>query len=128
MIKINLPLSVTLPRKTKEDRKVIINLNNYRNWHYIISNDVKERYKEALRYTLMGLKFPGKIKLHFVLFQGSNRRVDRANVLSIQEKFFCDALVHYGCIVDDNDNFIEETRYTTGGVDKNNPRVEVYID
>jgi len=47
-IKIIAPLYVTLPRKTKADRKMIINLNNYRNWHYIISNHTKIAYKEAI--------------------------------------------------------------------------------
>lgn len=127
-MKIDLPLFVTLPRKTKADRKFIINLNNYRNWHYLVSNQIKESYKVSLHDKLSGIKFKGKIKLHFVLYQGSKRRVDRANVLSVHEKFFCDALTAYGCIADDNDNFIEETRYTSGQVDKENPRVEVIIN
>jgi hypothetical protein len=126
-MKIEVPLFVTLPRKTKADRKCIINLNEYRNWHYIVSNQIKERYKEMVESKIKGIKFVGRVKLHFVLYQGSNRRVDRANVLSIHEKFFCDALTACGCLTDDNDNFIEETRYTSGQVDKFNPRVEIII-
>ena len=126
-MKIEIPLFVMLPRKTKEDRKAIINLNNYRNWHYIVSNQIKEKYKEMVQDKIKGVKFAGKIKLHFILYQGSNRRVDRANVLSIHEKFFCDALTECGCIIDDNDNFIEETKYSSGQADKENPRVEVII-
>ena len=127
-MKIEVPLFVILPRKTKDDKKVIINLNYYRNWHFQISNQVKEKYKEQLEDKLKGLKFKDHIKLHFILYQGSKRRVDRANVLSIHEKFFCDALTAYGCLKDDNDNFIEETKYTSGGVDKENPRVEIFIN
>jgi len=124
---IKAPLFIILPRKTKADRKMIINLNNYRNWHYIINNQVKDYYKEAMREQLQGLKFNKKIILHFLLYRGSNRITDRSNVLSIHEKFFCDALTFYKCIPDDNDEYIEETRYRTGGLDRENPRVEITI-
>lgn len=127
IMKVISPLSVVLPRRTKANRRVIINLNNYRNWHYIISNEVKVAYVEAIKDQLEGMRFKGKLKLHFVLFKGSKRTSDRANVLSIHEKFFCDALTHCGCIDDDNDTIIEETHYSSGGIDKENPRVEIII-
>lgn len=127
-IKIDLPLFITLPRKTKADKKMIINLNNYRNWHYITSNQTKEAYKEQIRPMLDGVKFDRQIRLHFIYFKPSARRSDRSNVLSIQEKFFCDALVECGCIPDDNDDIIIETRYSGGSIDRENPRVEVYIN
>ena len=53
-IKIIAPLYVMLPRKTKGDKKMIINLNGYRNWHYIISNDVKKQYKEEVKEQIIG--------------------------------------------------------------------------
>ena len=124
---IKLPLAVFLPRKTMPEKKYTINLNYYRNWKFFVSNQIKEVYKECLEDTLKNLRFKGKITLIFTLYWGSKRRVDRSNVLSIQEKFFCDALTFYGCIADDNDNYIEETRYRTGDIDKENPRVEVEI-
>lgn len=127
MTKIEIPLFITLPRKTKEDKKYFVNLNNYRNWHYIVNNQIKEKYKDQLFNNLTGLKLENKIKLHFILRPANKRRIDRSNILSIHEKFFCDALVAYGCIKDDNDNFIEETRYTTGEIDKDFPRVEIII-
>jgi hypothetical protein len=128
MERISVPLFVMLPRKTKEDKKAIINLNNYRNWQFFVNNQIKQAYKESLKNNLKGLKFFQKISLTFVYYKGSNRKSDRSNVLSIHEKFFCDALTEYGCIPDDNDDFIEETRYRSGGLDKNNPRVEVLIN
>ena len=68
------------------------------------------------------------IKLSFALYRANNRLVDRANLLSIHEKFFCDALVECGCIEDDNDDIIVSTYYYTAGIDKENPRVEIFID
>jgi hypothetical protein len=77
---------------------------------------------------LEGIKFDSPIKLTFTVFKSSNRKIDRANILCITEKFFCDALVEYGCIVDDNDEYIISTSYYTGGVDKVNPRVEIKVE
>jgi len=127
-ITVDVPLFVLLPRKTKEAKKYIINLNYYLHWKHFVVNDIKIQYTKNLQSKLAGLNFCGKVKLHFRLYQGTKRRVDRANVLSIHEKFFCDALTKYGCIRDDNDEMIEETRYTSGPVDKLNPRVEVIIE
>jgi len=121
------PLAVYLPRKTMPDKKYILNLNNYRNWSYIVSNQIKQAYNEVMRDELEGLTLPTPISLHFVLWKSSKRKIDRANPLSIHEKMFCDALTHYGAIEDDNDEFIESTHYSTGGVDKLNPRVDVII-
>lgn len=125
MITIELPLAVILPRKTKANRKMIINLNNYRNWFYIISNQVKQLYKELLAPQLEWLKLECPLKLHFKLYHTEKKKIDRANVLCIQEKFFCDALVEYWVIPDDNDHFIKETKYTS--VISDTPKVTVTI-
>jgi Holliday junction resolvase RusA-like endonuclease len=121
------PLAVYLPRKTKEDKRVSINLNYYRNWKSYFSNDVKTQYKEAIKDQIEGLKLKTPIALSFKFFKPQNSRTDRANVCSITEKFFCDVLVECGCIPDDSDDFIEYSLYTSGGIDRDNPRVEISI-
>ena len=124
---ITCPLSVMLPRKTMPDRKYIINKNNERNWHYIVSNKIKQVYKEALREQLEGLTFTYPIKLKLVYFKASNRRSDRTNVLSQHEKFAADAMVEFGCIPDDNDDVILSSHYSGGTLDRENPRVEIRV-
>jgi len=126
-IKIKLPLYVILPRKTKEDKKAIINLNNYPHWHYITYNQIKKIYKALLEDQLAGLKLKGKIKISYTLFKGSNRKSDRANVLAVQDKFFCDALTEYGVIEDDNDDIIDSQHFSPTQIDKEDPRVEATI-
>jgi Holliday junction resolvase RusA-like endonuclease len=124
---LTLPLAVTLPRKTVKDKRVILNLNNYRNWAFHQSSDVKLHYCEMMRPQLEGLIVPTPCHLSFKLYKGSKRQGDRANVLCIQEKFVCDALTHFGCWEDDNDDIIISTTYSSGPVDKENPRVELTI-
>lgn len=126
-ITISVPLFVFVPRKTMAPRKYILNLNYYRNWQGHENNNIKIAYKEQLKDVLKDLKFSNRITIEFKLWKGSARRTDRANVLSVHEKFFCDALTEYGCIPDDNDDFIECQFYRTGGIDRENPRVDITI-
>jgi len=121
------PLFVLLPRKTKPARKFLINLNVYRNVNFFTNNEAKKIYCELMEKQLKGKKFDHKIEIFFKLYKARNAAIDRSNVLSITEKYFCDALVHHGCIKDDNDDFILETHYKSGGLDKENPRVEIII-
>lgn len=126
-IKIILPLFITIPRKTKADKKAIINLNNYPHWHFITYNQIKKIYKEVLAEQLSNLKLEGKIKITYTLFKGSNRKSDKMNVNAVQDKFFCDALTEYGCIEDDNDDIITEQSFKPTQIDIKNPRVEAII-
>lgn len=121
------PLWVDLPRKTKKAKRVSLNLNAYRNLHFILNNQAKIAYKEAMKDQLEGLKLKTPVRLNFTLWRKDRRAGDRANVLSVVEKFLCDALVEYGCLPDDTDEFIAGQTYQTGGVDHERPRVEVEI-
>jgi len=80
-----------------------------------------------MKSQLEGVKLKTPVKLNFTLWKKDRRVGDRANVLSVIEKFFCDALVEYGCLTDDNDGYISEQSYRTGGIDKDFPRVEIEI-
>lgn len=121
------PLSVYLPRKTMPDKKMLLNFNVYRNIHHAVNGQLKIEYTRLMEEQLKGVKLKTPIHIGFVLYKSQNRKLDRSNILSIVEKFFCDALTHYGCIEDDNDEYIKSTKYTTGGVDRKNPRVEILI-
>jgi len=121
----SMPLYIQLS-KSEKGKKYHLNLNNYRNWHYQVSNNLKKAYKEIAKSKLKTHKF-GLMDITFTLWKKDRRRIDRANPLSIHEKFFCDALTELGCIPDDNDEYIYSTTYLTGGIDKENPRVDIEI-
>ncbi len=123
-IVISMPLYIEMG--VKKIKRFHINLNQYRNWHYQVNNNLKIKYKELAYPQVEGKSF-NKIKLEFTLWKATKRKVDRSNVLSIHEKFFCDALVESGCLEDDNDNYLESSHYYTGGIDRENPRVEIRI-
>ncbi len=125
--RISMPLAVYLPRKTMPPVKYIINKNNERNWNPFVCKKVKAAYAEEMAPKIKDLRFILPVKLTFTLWKATLRKTDRTNVLSQHEKFACDALVEYGCLVDDNDDFIHSSHYYTGGIDRENPRVDIEI-
>lgn len=111
MITISSPTEIMIPRKTKADRKISLNLNQYRNLHYQVNNEAKNVYTTLMYSTLKDIKFKNKIDMHFYLIRKGNRIVDSSNIYCIVEKFFCDAMKTYGCIKDDSDKYIGVRTY-----------------
>jgi hypothetical protein len=111
MITITSPISVTLPRKTKADKKILLNLNVYRNLHFQVNNQAKNVYNMLMYSQLRDIKLTPPIDMSFILYKKTKRLVDSSNIYCIVEKFFCDALVHWGCIKDDNDEYIGNRMY-----------------
>ena len=122
---ITLPYFVPVGKKEKN---FYVNLNIYRNAHHFTLNSAKIAFKEAIQNQLDKLPFLNKIKLHYRVFAPSNRKIDTMNVGSIADKFFCDALVEAGKLTDDNYDYLLYNGFEFGGIDKENPRVEVTIE
>ena len=108
-----------------------LNLNDYTNWHYRLRNDIKKQftlecYEEIKRLPKMKMIH----SIRYTLVRTSNRKRDRMNVYSIVDKFFCDALQHYGIIEDDSDEFINDFVFTKTDYIKgkqNDIRVQIEI-
>ena len=130
-MEIVLPLSVTLPRKTKADKIFALNLNIYRNTHYLVLNQAKIAWKDIVEKTFWRSPFmlgDGPYRFTYTVYPASNRKFDISNVCSIIDKFTCDALIEIGVITDDSYKIIPSIDYRFGGVDKENPRVELNIE
>jgi len=125
---ISLPLFVDIPRKTKKDKRVYINLNNYRNIHYIVSNQAKILFKQQVLPQILWLPKMDKITIEYILFPKTQRRCDLDNMCCVIHKFFCDALVEIEKLPDDNYDHVVGLGFVFGAVDKNNPRVEANIN
>lgn len=121
---IKLPLYIETGVKKVVKRH--ININNYRNWKFHLSNDIKKRYKQSIKDQLCGLSL-GKVHLIFTYYAPDRRRRDITNVLCIHDKFAVDALVEEGCLEDDNYDYVLSSHYLFGGIDKDNPRVDLEI-
>lgn len=127
MIKITSPLFVDLPRKTKKDKRVYININTYRNLHYLVNNQVKKAYLESIKQQLVNVIIPTPVNISYKVFKPSKRKLDKMNVVSITSKYLLDAVTELGCWIDDNDDYVKTETILPTEYDKNNGRVEVII-
>ena len=127
MIKLICPLYITIERKTKADKKVFVNMNTYRNLHFQINNNVKVKYKELLREQLEGVKIKTPVEITYKVYKARNNMLDKMNVVSITSKYLLDAITQLGCWTDDNDDFVKTETIMPTELDRENPRVEVFI-
>jgi len=101
-------------------------MNNYRNWHYQISNDIKRKFKADI-IDKLNFKFKGKIKIEYFYFAPDKRTRDLMNVISVIDKFFQDAMVENGCIDSDDLSTVIEVNSCFMGIDSLSPRLDVLI-
>lgn len=117
------PLVIERPRS----KNLPLNLNEYRNAHFQTLNNMKKRFKGIMEDQINELPSLGRIQIEYVLYPKTRRLCDVANILSVVDKFFSDALTELGKIEDDNYLFLPKVSYEIGEVDKDNPRVEILI-
>ena len=112
------PTYITLPRKRVKDRTYPLSLNAYRNWHFQVSNQIKEAFKTHMAPQISSLPtFPGAIEIWFDYYPRTRQRSDVGNWISVCEKFFLDALVTLGKLTDDSMHYVPRTHSTFCGVD-----------
>jgi len=121
------PTYVVLPMKTKKDKKISINLNTYRNLHFLVESKAKKLFKEIMRKQLEGIEIQTPVEVSYKVYKASNRRLDKMNVISITSKYLMDAITEFGCWEDDDDTNIKKEILLPTEVDKKNPRVVVEI-
>lgn len=117
---------IYLPQTKKKN--FALNLNIYRNAHFLVLNKMKILFKEKIQKQLDLLPTMNGVKLTYTLFMGTNREMDLSNVCVIVDKFFCDALVEAGKLEDDNFKYLASIDYRFGGIDPQFPRCEVMLE
>lgn len=127
IINLKCPLFVDLPRKTTKDKRIYINMNSYRNLHYLVNNQVKKMYLEAVREQLEGLTIQTPVEITYKVYKKTSRRLDKMNVIAITSKYLLDAITELGCWEDDNDEHVKTETILPTELDRANSRVEVTI-
>lgn len=125
MIKVDLPLHLQVGKR--KIKNLPLNLNHYRNAHFMVLNNMKIAFKESIQEQLPDLKLTEPVKISYTLFPPTNRKLDISNVLSIVDKYFCDTLVELGILEDDNYEHLVHVEFLFGSIDKHNPRAEAHI-
>tara|TARA_R110002049_G_scaffold250087_1_gene424412 strand:- start:348 stop:746 length:399 start_codon:yes stop_codon:yes gene_type:complete len=119
-------LSLPLFIANRSNKRRWLTMNNYRNWHYQVSNDIKRKFKSNISHKL-DFRFDGKIRIEYFYFAPDNRTRDLMNVISVVDKFFQDVMVENDCIISDDLSTVVEVNSCYMGVDKQNPRLDVMI-
>jgi len=131
VMKLLLPLSVVLPRKTKADKIFALNLNIYRNANFHILNQAKVKYRDMVHVLwhekCNDITIAPPYRFVYTIYPGSGRKFDLGNVLSIVQKFTEDSLVSIGVIPDDNYKIIKAIDYRFGEINKEFPHVMLEI-
>lgn len=105
-------MEVFLPRVTKADKKIRLNMNTYRNLHPQVNSQVKRLYTpfvaDALNNPLSGNKdiIQAPINIHLQAIFPTKGRRDSSNFYYVIEKFFLDSLVQLNMLEDDSDEFV----------------------
>lgn len=122
------PWVLMLPRRTKPPKKYAMSLNNYRNSHHRANHEAKLVYSKLIAPQLKKLPvYTGPIKLTLTINPPSRRRYDLDNYGGVTAKFFQDALVEQGCIVDDDSTHIVELKVLPGKVSPKTPGITIQI-
>lgn len=121
---IGVPLFINL----SSTKKFPLNLNHFRNANYFTINKAKQLFNENFYSVLKGLPTYNKVEITYTIFAGSKAKFDLANIGSILDKFFCDALQIYNLIPDDNYEHIIKVTFVFGGLDLRNPHANIVVN
>lgn len=128
MYTIQSPLKIVIGKtKAGKLREFNLNLNAYRNAYFRTLNESKHKYKMFIVDQLQDKPRFEKIAIMYKVFKGDARRYDIGNIISIHQKYFEDAMVECGKLPDDKASNIPMVLYTDGGIDRDNPRVEIKV-
>lgn len=89
----------------------MLNMNVYRNLHYIIENQCKDAFFRQIQSFLPKFKLTS-FDINFQIFKcktkaGKIKKLDKSNVYAVLSKYFFDSLVLNENIDDDNDTIIK---------------------
>lgn len=124
VFKIKLPMRMKINKRGEVES---LNLNVYRNLHFYHLSYQKNAFHDAMKPLLRGLPKLGKVSLSYEINPKGQGRLDTMNVGSIVDKFFSDALVESGIIVDDDYKTVVENSFRFGFVSPKDPHVLVTI-
>ena len=120
--------TMKLPTEAPVGKKIIpINMNRFRNLHYRVKNLLKRSFEDVVIPNIPDEKY-GKIELTYTLYIKTKRTKDIANVLAMQDKFFCDCLVKRGVIKDDSYTYIKKITLLFGGMTENEEKSYAIVE
>jgi hypothetical protein len=122
MVRLSLPIYYTYGKKT-----VLYSSNWSRNANFHILNKSKVHYEILVSDKLRELEpIQGKFRVRYTYWY-KNKASDGSNVVSQIEKAFLDAIQKIGLVKNDNVMFHYGSCWRVGGIDKENPRMDIEL-
>lgn len=120
-------IEIPLPSYSLRGKQTTLSLNSYRNLHFHVLNKCKREYQILYRKLLKYQSFDNPIEITYTLFfnRKSASRRDLSNYGSMIDKVFCDSMVKYGMIKDDNIKHVKKVTYIYGGIGNDYALIEV---
>lgn len=122
---ITIPVYFTFERKLKKSTTSLISLNWYRNAYHFDQNKVKQFMHKEILPQLSGSTYKQYEVLYVYYYK--SKTSDLGNVTAMASKWLNDTLKESSAIEDDNVQYLLAEYHLVGTMDKDNPRVEVYI-
>ena len=124
MIEFSIPLCTYVNAK-----RFGLNLNEYRNAHYRVLSSAKKSISAIVFVALLKeKKIAAPVKVTITLWRKNKKKCDLSNICSIADKFALDAIVRCKIIDDDDCLTIPLVEYIYGGIDKENPRIDIKLE
>lgn len=133
MKKFEKVLEFEMPARLRKSKNkwFYFNLNQYRNAHHRVLSNVKNALHDYIAKlnlkSHLGRTIESPVYIHYIYHPLSNRVYDRMNVVSVADKFLCDALIDCGVIKDDNYKLMYMPTMDHGAPDKENPHFKVQV-
>lgn len=120
--------TVYVPTRVKVSKKsyFTLNLNQYRNTHYQILNKAKVAFEMEVSKAISSVPKLKTVHLIYTVHPNTKRKFDVSNVCSVVDKFFCDTLVKFNRLKDDNYEVVKQVTYSIGDM-REYPCVEIKI-
>ena len=115
--------------KTKPNKTNLLSLNDLLTMYYKTRNKIKQFYNDDLVQTIKNYNYPklkSKYEVAYVYYY-RNSASDLGNVCQFVSKVLLDAAQKAGLVEEDNVNYCHRECMYVGGLDKANPRVEIFI-
>ena len=124
----NIPSYIILPRKTKKDKRISLNLNQYRTNHFRVNHNMKVNFCDFFSKMLGKKKTKMKGK-HMLIYDITlpTGTSDLMNFGAVIDKFTCDSLVKNEILEEDDCKNIVGVCFLFNKVDRKKPHADLHI-
>ena len=121
---VDIPLY--LETGVKKKKRHYLNLNQYRNWPFHQSNNLKKEFKRVITPMIPDVYYE-RFTVTYTVYLPNKLKRDISNICSVVDKFFVDALVELKKVPEDNYEHLPLITYKYGDITPKNGKVVAHV-